>query len=470
MHRPVSTPLRGALVVVFVALLPGAAHAECLYVTGTLRDFTPDTNPDFEYWVADDRGIVQDTLGEDRKPVYNADVEHVTVHDETTFNQWYNDVPGVNLSMPYEMCLWTDDGVRYGFADYTFFPLDGLLFGNYIYGHNYHFTFELHASAAYNGGETFIVAADDDLWLFIDGQLVIDLGGVHPMESAIVRLDDLGLTPGQVYDLDLFFAERMTLGSRLAFETSLLLAQEDCGAAGDEDGDGLSDGDDPDCHVCGDGDVDPGEVCDDGNTLDGDTCSYDCSEGTQPPPNQPPVALCQDLELEAWSTCTAVGLIDAGSYDPDGDSVTLVQSPTTFSLGETLTTLEVVDVDGDSDTCVATVTVVDTSPPVVDCGAPETITPPDAPISFTATATDACDGSVSTVEVLATDCWTVNGAGKIIDKTNSCVVSYSGDTVTIDDSGGVGDIIEWTVQATDSEGNTTEEVCYVEVVNPGNGK
>jgi hypothetical protein len=48
----------------------------------------------------------------------------------------------------------------------------------------------------------------------------------------------------------------------------------------DNDGDGLYDGDDPDCQeggVCGDGTVDPGEDCDDGNTDPGDCCAADCT-------------------------------------------------------------------------------------------------------------------------------------------------------------------------------------------------
>ncbi|HSR52374.1 MAG TPA: DUF5011 domain-containing protein [Acidobacteriota bacterium] len=112
-----------------------------------------------------------------------------------------------------------------------------------------------------------------------------------------------------------------------------------------------------------------------------------------------------------------------------------------------------------------TVNVVDTTPPVISCNAPATITPPDAPISFTATAEDACEGPV-TAEITAFDCFWTNPAGKLVDKTNSCVVSFDGDTLTIDDSGGVGDTIEWTVTAEDSFGNASSETCGVEVVNP----
>jgi hypothetical protein len=114
------------------------------------------------------------------------------------------------------------------------------------------------------------------------------------------------------------------------------------------------------------------------------------------------------------------------------------------------------------------VTVIDDIAPVAECNAPPTIVPPDAPISFTATATDNCD--VSSVEIVEYDCYKYTKKGKRIDKTESCVVSVEGDTITILDSGGVDDNIIWTVVATDSIGNTTETDCETLVVNPGQNR
>jgi len=61
-------------------------------------------------------------------------------------------------------------------------------------------------------------------------------------------------------------------------------AVEDCAVAGDEDGNGLADCNDPACAAtiacrpaCGNGRMDPGEACDDGNSINGDGCDNNCT-------------------------------------------------------------------------------------------------------------------------------------------------------------------------------------------------
>ena len=128
--------------------------------------------------------------------------------------------------------------------------------------------------------------------------------------------------------------------------------------------------------------------------------------------------------------------------------------------------LTVEDDENDTAMCTAKVTVQDTLPPTIICNAPSMIVPPDAPISFIATATDVCDAEVDAV-ITGFDCFKFTKKGKRIDKTASCQVSVDGDTITILDSGGVGTHITWTVDATDGSQNQSQTECEVEVANPG---
>ncbi len=216
----------------------GAAAA----LTVTVRDFKfwdpndPTTNPDFENVVGDDHGspsagpsvvgtIVQEALGADGKPVYKGGPggTTLTTHGKTYFDQWFHDVPGVNIrfEFPLPLSLVSATQGTYGYDSQVsgiplsasdprkmWFPIDNQGFGNQWADHNYSFTTELHTLFTYRGGETFSFSGDDDVFVFINGKLVIDLGGVHAREVATIDLDSLALSKGQQYALDLFNAER----------------------------------------------------------------------------------------------------------------------------------------------------------------------------------------------------------------------------------------------------------------------
>ena len=83
--------------------------------------------------------------------------------------------------------------------------------------------------------------------------------------------------------------------------------------------------------------------------------------------NNPPVAMCSDVSIDAGADCTANSAsIDKGSHDPDGNPITITQNPAgPYVVGDTEVTLTVTDEDGESDSCTATVTVVDNSCPTV---------------------------------------------------------------------------------------------------------
>lgn len=188
-----------------------------------VRDFR-DSHPDFEAAIGSDREIVGEFLGPDDVPVYRG--PSPTTSGPTNFNTWFRDVPGVNEGASIALPL-TRPGseARFVFDDQEFFPIDGLLFGNEGRDHNFHFTLAASAEFIYSGGETFRFAGDDDVFVFINRRLAINLGGVHSREELSVSLDELAaefaLQIGETYDLHLFFAERHTDRSTFTIDTTL---------------------------------------------------------------------------------------------------------------------------------------------------------------------------------------------------------------------------------------------------------
>jgi fibro-slime domain-containing protein len=167
-------------------------------------------------------GVVQSQLGADGKPVYNGTASNL-FSGAANFNQWYNDTPGVNQKIDKTLTL-TETSPGSGIYEFTssaFFPIDNEGWGNQGLEHNFHFTLELHTTFTYQAGQTFTFTGDDDVWVFINGELVIDLGGIHEALTATVNLDDLGLTEGETYSFDFFFAERRTTQSNLKIQTSI---------------------------------------------------------------------------------------------------------------------------------------------------------------------------------------------------------------------------------------------------------
>ena len=199
-------------------------------LVATIRDFKKydggDGHPDFETFGGDGlKGIVKDTLGDDHKPVYAHDGPTEFTTGKTEFDQWYRDTEGVNIPLPFTIVPTVDQNGNATYQNNAFFPIDDQGWGNQGDPHNFAFTTELHMTFVYKGGDTFSFTGDDDLWVFMNNKLAIDLGGLHSSQSDMISLDDaadeLGIEIGKEYPLDLFHAERHTTESNFSIQSSL---------------------------------------------------------------------------------------------------------------------------------------------------------------------------------------------------------------------------------------------------------
>lgn len=215
-----------------------AIRGDCgtISLASVLRD-KPQDHPDFQVEACNGHriGMVEKHLGSNGKPVKTD-----TSCASDQFNDWF--LPetltgGYTNEVCYNLTLKKNDEGLYQYDTNAFYPMDDFKYldpegkisnPNYSENysnppHNYYFTMELGAEFEYIPGQTFYFRGDDDVWVYIDSQLVVDIGGVHGPIEGSVDLDTLGLMKGQTYQFKLFFAERHCCGSNFKMITSINL-------------------------------------------------------------------------------------------------------------------------------------------------------------------------------------------------------------------------------------------------------
>lgn len=251
--------------------------------------------------VAVTKGMVGDQLmySDPSDPLTAYPVKIADACDNTFFDQWFQDYPGINKTVKFALSLQKDpassvtnpqyyinsdenscdaSGTNCTYAKGGFFPLDAyegvvddygvpVVWGKSTYriwcdptpggyrddeakcatlegaydangrplgfdvtdplARNYHYTMMGYAEFTYNSGQQtkFAFSGDDDMWIFIDGKLEADLGGVHEPAEAIVDMDYLaalyGWETASQHDLHFFYADRQSDGSNLKIYTTL---------------------------------------------------------------------------------------------------------------------------------------------------------------------------------------------------------------------------------------------------------
>ncbi|WP_437734366.1 fibro-slime domain-containing protein [Sorangium sp. So ce1335] len=175
-----------------------------------VRDF-PREHPDFgPSQTTDGRKVELKSELENGKPMAAETAADGLAHDDS-FNEWFRDKPGVNISFDRQihLDLWSSGG-HLGGRD--FYHVDDLGYGNEGDAHNFGFTVEFEVPFTYRRGSFFSFDASDDVWISIDDTIVASHSVRDGVNGKTVRLDDeaarLHMKPGSEHTLKVFYAER----------------------------------------------------------------------------------------------------------------------------------------------------------------------------------------------------------------------------------------------------------------------
>lgn len=208
------------------------------------------------------------TLGADSTPTYaySGRSPWGNIQSPASFYNWFHltsQTRVVNISIPLKK---VDGQDVYQYQNNSFFPVDGKGWKDRATdGHNYAFCMVAHGRFVYKGKEVFNFYGDDDVWVYINNYLVIDLGALHTQEKDSVSLDAvanlINITVGNRYRIDFFYCERHTTASNFMATTSIDISCDSYDRCNVCEGDGQSCCTPADLLSCSDGNACTIERC-----------------------------------------------------------------------------------------------------------------------------------------------------------------------------------------------------------------
>lgn len=247
-----------------------------------LRDFqeerSPSGHPDFERVSRNEKHfqqLVQATLGAEGKPLYSGGPVVKTVayksgslevcwaianptdttepvgsggvsdeppiKDEESFESWFEDKPGVNISMPVAVQFERNGSTRSFKIWEKNNPARGMLYGDLPPlgdlgagpPDNGHFTMEFalgfkRDTSGGGGDQRFVIYTTGDVMVYINGTLVLEVVSKegNPMQRFKVPMDRLPIANNEFGDIRIFYANRSKDAPLLEFEGNFTMWQD----------------------------------------------------------------------------------------------------------------------------------------------------------------------------------------------------------------------------------------------------
>ncbi|MGM9652554.1 MAG: fibro-slime domain-containing protein [Eubacteriales bacterium] len=198
---------------------PGYGVTVPEYRTVNLVKKTVDGKSYYVYNSAFDGTVYDTTNG----VIYNSQTDTITTREGTTYVRG-----NLQPESRFDPIGALGSGAYYGLNGNPYVSIVGnASVLNYYNKTNYNLTLEGHAQFIFYEDDDlyFNFTGDDDVYLYINGVRVLDMGGAHAISKCGISLNSVkdlcGLKDGEVYDFDFFYMERHGTAANFGLETNI---------------------------------------------------------------------------------------------------------------------------------------------------------------------------------------------------------------------------------------------------------